>query len=121
MKLLQNTGDSTKLEGTNNYAQNKNFQKLPKIAEMEGTKNYAQNKTFENLQKNAKLEGIINTPSEGTNNYNYARNKNFQLPKLLAKQNFQKSPKKCQVGGDNKYPPSKAQQNDKARSYERVC
>ncbi len=40
-KLFQNTGDSTKSEGTNNYAQNKNFQKLPKIAETKGTKNYA--------------------------------------------------------------------------------
>jgi hypothetical protein len=40
-KLFQNTGDPTKLVGTNNYAQNENFQKLPKIAETEGTKNYA--------------------------------------------------------------------------------
>jgi hypothetical protein len=40
-KLFQNTGDSTKLEGTNNYTRNKNFQKLPKIAETEGTKKYA--------------------------------------------------------------------------------
>ncbi len=38
-KLFQNTGDSTKLEGTNNYARNENFRKLPKIAETEGTKN----------------------------------------------------------------------------------
>jgi hypothetical protein len=29
-KLFQNTGDSTKSEGTNNYAQNKNFQKSAK-------------------------------------------------------------------------------------------
>jgi hypothetical protein len=35
---MKYSGDSTKLEGTNNYAQNKNFQKLPKVAEMEGTK-----------------------------------------------------------------------------------
>jgi hypothetical protein len=37
-KLFQNTGDSAKLEGTNNYERKENFQKLPKIAESEGTK-----------------------------------------------------------------------------------
>jgi hypothetical protein len=56
------TGDSTKSEGTNNYAQNENFQKFPKIAGTEGTKNYTRNKTSENLQKIAELEGTINTP-----------------------------------------------------------
>ncbi len=67
---MKNTGDSTKLEGTNNYGQNKTSEYLQKIAELEGwvggdnkypetkgTKNYAQNKTFKNLQKIAKLEG----------------------------------------------------------------
>jgi hypothetical protein len=29
-KLFQNTGDSTKFEGTNNYARNKNFRKIAK-------------------------------------------------------------------------------------------
>jgi hypothetical protein len=70
---MKNTGDYTKLEGTNNYARNKNLHKSPnKIAELEGqvggdnkypetkgTKNYAQNNTSKNLQKNAKLEGRV--------------------------------------------------------------
>ncbi len=51
-----------KLDGTNNYARNKNFQKLPNIAETEGTKNYALNKTSKNLQKIAKLEGMKTPP-----------------------------------------------------------
>ncbi len=58
-KLFQNTKDSTKLEGTNNYARNQNFRKSPKIAETEGTKNYTRNKTSENLQKITELEGTM--------------------------------------------------------------
>jgi hypothetical protein len=66
-KLFQNTGDSAKSEGTNNYARKENFQKLPKIAESEGTKNHAQNKTSENHQKIAELEGTKNTsPSKNS-------------------------------------------------------
>jgi hypothetical protein len=59
-KLFQNTGDSTKSEGTNNYTRNENFHKSPKIAETEGTKNYSRNKTSKNLHKIFKLEGSIN-------------------------------------------------------------
>jgi hypothetical protein len=93
---MKNTGDSTKSEGTNNYAQNKtskNRQKLPCWrGELEGTintlKQRAQKITRETkLPKIAKklpswrgelegtintpseLEGAINTPAEGTNNY----------------------------------------------------
>jgi hypothetical protein len=68
-KLFQNTGDSTKSEGTNNYTRNKNFQKLPKIAVTEGTKNYVRNKTSKSLQKIAKLEGTINTPPSKKSRY----------------------------------------------------
>ncbi len=69
---MKNTGDSTKLEGTNNYARNKTSKILKKIAKMEGqvggdnkypetkgTKNYAQNKSSENLRKIADLEGRV--------------------------------------------------------------
>ncbi len=61
-----------KLEGTNNYAQNKTSANLQKIAKLEGhvggdnkypetqgTKNYAQKKTSKNLQKIAELEGQV--------------------------------------------------------------
>jgi hypothetical protein len=44
-KLFQNTRDSTKLECTNIYSGNKNFQKLPKIANTKGTNNYTRNKS----------------------------------------------------------------------------
>jgi hypothetical protein len=67
---MKNTEDSIKLEGTNNYAQNKTSKNLKKNAklvgrvggdnkypEMKGKKNYAQNKTSEKLQKIAELEG----------------------------------------------------------------
>ncbi len=50
-KLFQNTGDSAKSEGTNNYERKENFRKSPKIAESEGTKNYARSKTSENRKK----------------------------------------------------------------------
>ncbi len=86
---MKNTGDSTKSEGTNNYAQNKTSKNRQKIAKLEGwvggdnkypetkgTKNYAQNKTSENRQKIAELEGWVG----GDNKY------------------------PVQVGGDNKYP-----------------
>jgi hypothetical protein len=33
---MKNTGDSTKLEGTNNYAQNKTSKNLQKFTELEG-------------------------------------------------------------------------------------
>ncbi len=69
---MKNTGDSTKLEGTNNYARNKNSKNLQKIAKLEGqvggdnkypetkgTKNYVQNKTSKNLKKIAELEGRV--------------------------------------------------------------
>jgi hypothetical protein len=61
-KLFQNSGDSAKSEGTNNYERKENFQKLPKIAESEGTKIYARSKTSENRQKIAELVGTKNTP-----------------------------------------------------------
>jgi hypothetical protein len=86
---MKNTGDSTKSEGTNNYAQNKTSKNCKKIAELEGkvgednkypemkgTKNYARNKTSKNHQKIAELEGRVG----GENKY------------------------PIQVGGDNKYP-----------------
>jgi hypothetical protein len=60
-KLFQNTGDSAKSEGTNNYERKENFPKSPKIAESEGTKNYARSKTSKNCQKNAELEWGQNT------------------------------------------------------------
>ncbi len=75
---MKNTGDSTKSEGTNNYARNKTSKNLQKIAELEGrvggdnnypetkgAKNYAQNKTSKNIQKIAELEGQV----RGDNKY----------------------------------------------------
>jgi hypothetical protein len=105
---MKNTGDSIKLEGTNNYAQNKTSKNLQKIAELEGqvggdnkypemkgTKNYARNKTSQNLQKIAELEGQVG----GDNKYPIGGHKYLRV-----NQNFRQSPKNCQVGGDNKYP-----------------
>ncbi len=86
---MKNTGDSTKLEGTNNYVWNKTSKNRQKIAELEGgvggdnkypekkgTKNYARNKTSKNRQKIAELERRV-----GGDNKHPIR-----------------------VGGDNKYP-----------------
>jgi hypothetical protein len=70
---MKNTGDFTKLEGTNNYGQNKTSKNLKKknaelegrvggeknYPETKGTKNYDQNKISKNLQKNAELEGRV--------------------------------------------------------------
>jgi hypothetical protein len=67
---MKSTGDSTKLEGTNNYAQNK---------------------TPKNLQIIAKLEGRVGRD----NKYPETKGKK----KLRTKQNFQKSQKKRRVGG----------------------
>jgi hypothetical protein len=81
-KLFQNTGDSTKLEGTNNDTGNENFQKLPKIADTKGTNNYAQNKSSKISPKRCRVEGDKKYPTK-------------QKIKILSKN--------CQVGGDNKY------------------
>jgi hypothetical protein len=67
---MKNTGDSTKLEGTNNYARNKTSKNLQKIAKLEGrvggdnkypetkgTNNYARTKTSDNPQKNRRVGG----------------------------------------------------------------
>jgi hypothetical protein len=93
---MKNTGDSTKLEGTNNYARNKTSKNLQKIAELEGQvggdNKYPETKGTKitretKLPKISKkmpswrveLEGTINTPSEGTNNY--VRNKTSKISK----------------------------------------
>ncbi len=84
---MKNTGDSTKSDGTNNYAQNKTSKNLQNIAELEGrvggdnkypeTKGKKKitcktklSKIFKNKSPSwrGELEGTINTPSEGTNN-----------------------------------------------------
>jgi hypothetical protein len=107
-KLFQNTGDSTRSEGTNNYARNKNFQKSPKIAETEGTKNYAQNKTSKNLQKITKLEGTINTPPRKKLRYcqkivqlevtkNTPPSKNLQYPQKIAELEGTKIPPQAKI------------------------
>ncbi len=101
-KLFQNTWDATKLEGTNNYAQNENLQKLPKICWDEGHKKLRAKQNFQKSPKITKLEGTINTPSEGTNNY--AWNRTSKNRQYYARTKLPKFPKHCQVGGDNKYP-----------------
>jgi hypothetical protein len=86
-------------------------QKPPKIAKKLLKQRAQKLRTRQNFQKSpkiAKLEGTINTPSEGTNNY--ARNKTSKNPQKTAK-----------LEGTINTPPSKTQQNDKTRTYERVC
>jgi hypothetical protein len=106
---MKNSGDSTKLEGTNNYKRNKTSKNLQKIAKLEGRvggdNKYPETKGTKitretKLPKISKktpswrgeLEGTINTPLEGTNNYAqtktskkcqyyYMQNKTFKISK----------------------------------------
>jgi hypothetical protein len=61
-KLFQNTGDSTKSEGTNGYAGNRTPENHQNLL-TQGTNNYTQNKSSGNIQNVAKLERTKNTPS----------------------------------------------------------
>jgi hypothetical protein len=106
-KLFQNTEDSTKLEGTNNYAGNKNFQKLPKIADTKGTNNYEQKKTSENLQNITELEGTKNPPPNKNSRY---RQKIAELEGTIntpPSKNAQYCQRIAELEGTKNTPPSK--------------
>jgi hypothetical protein len=96
-KLFHNTKDSTKLEGTNNYARNKNlrhkklrakqiFQKSPKNHQVGGDNKYPTRQKFAVLPKNCRVGGDKKYPP---------------------KQKFAISPKIAKLEGTTNTPPSK--------------